>query len=212
MKKSLQNAISTWISAALLLVVGILCIVCENSDAQTGGNAANAISIIVGVVLVISASFGLILAVLVAKKVLNPATIAYGAILAAGIYFIVCKTLTGLLGVITDYAPFVILIMGILLVLDATLVLVLGLKAKRSGNEFILPVVLEYVIGAFAIVVGVLALPSVNVISKRLTILGIILIVYGVAMLGLGFLVFQGKQIKPSKKDEAITVDNNSNE
>ncbi len=205
MKKTLQTAITTWITAAIVLTVGILCIVAQNANGDVTSNAYDAISIVLGVTLIIVSALGLILNALVLKRTAAAETLVNGIILAAGIYLVVQKQAGYLLHVLTDYSAYVMLVIGCLFVVDAILVLVFGLKAKADKKVLIVPVLAEFILGAVAVVLGTLALPSVNVISKRLTILGIILITYALFLVAVGVLSFLGKD--PRKSNEAVDVE-----
>jgi hypothetical protein len=201
MKKSLQSAITTWVTAAIVLTVGILCIVAQNADGNAAGNAYDAISIVLGVTLIVVSTLGLVLNILVLKRAASAITLANGIILALGIYLVVEKTAAGLLYILTDYAAYVLTVVGALFVCDAILVLVFGLVKKADVKTILVPVCVEAIIGAVALVLGILALPSVNVIDKRLTIFGIILIVYALFLVFVGVFTFLGKSVRPEKKD-----------
>lgn len=204
MKKSLQSAITTWVTAAIVLTVGILCIVAQNADGNAAGNAYDAISIVLGVTLIVVSTLGLVLNILVLKRAASAITLANGIILALGIYLVVEKTAAGLLYILTDYAAYVLTVVGALFVCDAILVLVFGLVKKADVKTILVPVCVEAIIGAVALVLGILALPSVNVIDKRLTIFGIILIVYALFLVLVGVFTFLGKSVRPEKKNDAI--------
>ena len=204
MKKSLQSAITTWVTAAIVLTVGILCIVAQNADGNASGNAHDAISIVLGVTLIVVSTLGLVLNILVLKRAASAITLANGIILALGIYLVVEKTAAGLLYILTDYAAYVLTVVGALFVCDAILVLVFGLVKKADVKTILVPVCVEAIIGAVALVLGILALPSVNVIDKRLTIFGIILIVYALFLVLVGVFTFLGKSVRPEKKNDAI--------
>ena len=204
MKKTLQSAITTWVTAAIVLTVGILCIVAQNADGNAAGNAYDAISIVLGVTLIVVSTLGLVLNILVLKRAASAITLANGIILALGIYLVVEKTAAGLLYILTDYAAYVLTVVGALFVCDAILVLVFGLVKKADVKTILVPVCVEAIIGAVALVLGILALPSVNVIDKRLTIFGIILIVYALFLVLVGVFTFLGKSVRPEKKNDAI--------
>ena len=204
MKKSLQSAITTWVTAAIVLTVGILCIVAQNADGNAAGNAYDAISIVLGVTLIVVSTLGLVLNILVLKRAASAITLANGIILALGIYLVVEKTAAGLLYILTNYAAYVLTVVGALFVCDAILVLVFGLVKKADVKTILVPVCVEAIIGAVALVLGILALPSVNVIDKRLTIFGIILIVYALFLVLVGVFTFLGKSVRPEKKNDAI--------
>lgn len=202
MKKTLQSAITTWITAAIILTVGILCIVAQNADANSSGNAYEAISIVLGVTLIVVSALGLVLNALVLRRTAAAATLVNGIMLAGGIFLVVQKQAGNLLVLLTDYSAYVILVVGCLFVVDAILVLIFGLKAKMDKKALIIPVAAEFILGAVAVVLGTLALPTVNVISKRLTILGIILIVYSLFLVFVGVLALLGKS--PRKPNDVI--------
>ena len=204
MKKSLQSAITTWVTAAIVLTVGILCIVAQNADGNASSGAQDAISIVLGVTLIVVSTLGLVLNILVLKRAASAITLANGIILALGIYLVVEKTAAGLLYILTNYAAYVLTVVGALFVCDAILVLVFGLVKKADVKTILVPVCVEAIIGAVALVLGILALPSVNVIDKRLTIFGIILIVYALFLVLVGVFTFLGKSVRPEKKNDAI--------
>ena len=202
MKKNLQSAITTWITAAIVLVVGILCIVAQNAnDINTSADAANAISLVLGIAFIVVGSLGIILNALVLKRTATSETIADGIILAAGIFFVVQKTVADLIVILTDYVAYVLVVVGCLFALDAILIMVFGLVKKAKTKVWVIPCAIELLIGAVAIVLGVLALPSVNVIDKRFTIFGIILIVYGVFLALSGVFALLGKSLKTEKAE-----------
>ncbi len=202
MKKNLQSAITTWITAAIVLVVGILCIVVQNAnDINTSSDAANAISLVLGIAFIIVGSLGILLNTLVVRRTATSETIADGIILAAGIFFVVQKTVAGLIGLLTDYVPYVLVVVGCLFAVDAILIMVFGLVKKTETKVWVLPFAVELVIGTVALVLGILALPSVNVIDKRFTIFGIILIVYGVFLALSGLFTLLGKSLKSSNAE-----------
>ena len=184
--------------------VRFLCIVAQNADGNAAGNAYDAISIVLGVTLIVVSTLGLVLNILVLKRAASAITLANGIILALGIYLVVEKTAAGLLYILTDYAAYVLTVVGALFVCDAILVLVFGLVKKADVKTILVPVCVEAIIGAVALVLGILALPSVNVIDKRLTIFGIILIVYALFLVLVGVFTFLGKSVRPEKKNDAI--------
>ena len=196
MKKNSTQAITTWITAAIILVVGILCIVAENADYSSVYDAANAISIVLGVVLITVGSLGLLINLCFQKRLGNSQALSSGVILATGIFFIVEKSVAALIALLTNYVPYVLLVVGALLVLDAVVILVFALVKKNGVKDVLIPFVVELLIGGVALVLGILALPSVNVIDKRVTIFGIILIVYALFLCLSGVLSLLGKDLK----------------
>ena len=126
MKKTLQSAITTWVAALIVLTVGILCIVAQNTSGDVSGNAYDAISIVLGVALIVISTLGLVLNILLLKRAANAITLANGIILALGIFLVVEKTAGELLHILTNYAAYVLSVIGALFVCDAILVFVFG--------------------------------------------------------------------------------------
>lgn len=206
MKKELQTAITSWVSALIILVIGILCIVCEN--ATNGYNeTSNAISYILGISLIIVSSLGIGLNLYVFKKALVPPVIINGLILALGILIVDLKIATNLFYLIMNYASYVMLIIGIIGLADAIILLVINNKNNVDSNSYLTKVLIEGLISITAIILGILALPRVSVISKRLTILGILLIIYALAEVTLGVLAYNASKDN-IKNDNVIDVNN----
>lgn len=201
MKKTLQSAVTTWVTALIVLTVGILCIVAQNTEGDVSGNAYDAISIVLGVTLIVISTLGFVLNILLLKRSANAITLANGIILALGIFLVVEKTAGELLHILTNYAAYVLSVIGALFVCDAILVFVFGLVKKDDVHTFLVPVLFEAIIGITALVLGVLALPSVNVIDKRLTIFGIILILYSIFLAFASLFQFLGKSASQKKSD-----------
>ncbi|MCR5231664.1 MAG: hypothetical protein K6B64_03355 [Acholeplasmatales bacterium] len=200
MKKNLQVAITTWITAVIMLVIGILCIVAQNAtDYNAQSDAANAISLVLGIVFIIVGSLGIIINALLLKRTATATTIAAGVILAAGLFFVIQKTVVDLIRLLVDFVPYVLVVVGCLVILDAIIILVFGLVKKSNLKALIIPLAIELVIGIVALVLGILALPSVNVIDKRLTIFGILLIVYALFLAFTGVLTIMGKSLKANE-------------
>lgn len=199
MKKNVQVAVTTWLTAIIMIVIGILCIVAQNAtDYNAQSDAANAISMVLGIVFIIVGSLGIIINALLLKRTATSTTLSAGIILAAGLFFVIEKTVAELIALLTNFVPFLLVVIGSLVILDAILVLVLGLKNKQA-KAVVIPVVIEVVIGVVALVLGILALPSVNVIDKRFTIFGILLIVYALFLAFTGVLTIMGKSLKTNE-------------
>jgi hypothetical protein len=206
MKKNLQTAITTWITAALVLTIGILCCVAGGNN-ESSADAYKAISMVLGIALIIVSGLAIVLSCLVLKRTATAETLGEGITLAAGIYFVADTALGGtLLSVLVEYVPFILLVVGSLFVVDAILILVFGIVKKALAKAFIIPFAVELVIGAVAIVLGALALPSVDVITHgaKFIILGIILIVYAAFLILSGVLSLIGKNVKNSDVNENV--------
>lgn len=187
MSKNLINKISAVISAVVILVIGILCIIANN--AQEGNDAATAfegISLTLGIVFIVVSVLALALEItliVLAKggALLKASAIASGVLLALGIFFCANKTSAGtLLAMFLNFVPYVMVVIGGLLVLDAILTLVFGLMAKKETKAVVIVFVIKLVIGALAILLGALAMGDNWLGNNKFTIFGIILIIYAV--------------------------------
>lgn len=185
-----KKSISTWIVAAIILVVGILCIV---AGAQIGGDyeavmsaddTINAISLTLGIAFIVVGSLGIILALvgsLLAKKGFAAGVGVAGVVLAVGIWLVVTKSAGTLIGLLLSFVPYVLVVVGGVMVIDSTFKLVDGIKAKEVKKA--LPaVIVGYVVAAIAVVMGALCLADVIKGNVQLIIFGILVAIYAVFM------------------------------
>ena len=135
--KNLVEKISAIITAAVVLVIGILCIV-ANSAEEGSAEAFEGISLTLGIVFIIVAALALVfeIVLLVMAKgglLLKASAISSGVLLALGIFFVTNKTAAGtLLAMFLEFVPYVMIVVGSLLVLDAIFTLVFGLIKKEK--------------------------------------------------------------------------------
>lgn len=185
-----KKSISTWIVAAIILVVGILCIV---AGAQIGGDyeavmsaddTIKAISLTLGISFLVVGSLGIILALvgsIFAKKGFAAGVGVAGVVLAVGIWLVATKSAGTLIDLLLSFVPYVLVVVGGIMLIDATFKLVDGIKAKEVKKA--LPaVIVGYVVAAIAVVMGALCLADVIKGNVQLIIFGILVAVYAVFM------------------------------
>ena len=179
-----KKSISTWIKAAIVLTIGILVIVMGALLGKEGSaEAAEAISIVLGIVLLIVGSLALVFAVV--SGVLNKTSFAAagilaGLVLAFGISLVVGKYAAGLITLLVYIIPFLLIVLGAIIIGDSVFTMVLAIKAK---GKFIAQIV-AIVIGVIALVLGCLCVGNDPVIPQQaqLIVFGIVLVIYAALM------------------------------
>ena len=177
------NKISAIITSVVILVIGILCIVANSAE---DASAFEGISLTLGITFIIVSSVAILLEVVLlclAKGglLLKAAVLSAGVLLALGIFFVANKTSAGtLLAMFLEFVPYVMIVVGSLLVLDALFTLIFGLVNKEGLKGVIIVFAIKLVIGALAILLGALALGNNWLGNNKFLIFGIILIVYAV--------------------------------
>lgn len=176
-----KERLGKWVQAAIILVVGILCIV---AGAVLGGDnpldaqdALDGISLTLGITLIIVASLSLILAFVagfLAKKGFAAVAIPGAAILAIGISLCVAKYAATLITLLITVVPYLMLTIGAVILLDACFTF--GLAAKDKATKKALPAfIVGLVVAVLAIVLGALCVGNDPVIK-----FGVQLIVFGI--------------------------------
>ena len=173
----IKRSINKWINAAILLTLGILIII-MGSNTNASADSANAISVILGVIAIIIGSLALVLAIIagvVAKKSFATAGVSAGVTLALGISLVVGKYAAGLITLFLYVIPFLLVVLGAVVIADGIFTLVLALKAKASPVASIV----DIIVGLVALVLGCLCVGNTPVIpqSAQLVIFGIIVCV-----------------------------------
>ena len=173
-----RKSISKWIVSAVVLVIGILCIVAGAASGETSADAYTGISMTLGITLLVIAGLSLVVSLI--ATILSKGKVAFittaaasAATLATGIFFIADKYLgSTLIWIFLNYVPYFLLSVGVL-------VLVFGFANKDSKNA-IITAVFEFVMAAVVIVLGALMVGNDPVITKdvQIIIFGIVLIIY----------------------------------
>lgn len=177
-----KRSISKWISAAIVLTLGILIIVMGALAGKEGSeDAAQAISVVLGIVLIVVSSLALVLAIvggILAKTGFVAAGTVAGVTLALGISLVVGKYAAGLISLFLYIIPFLLIVVGAIIIADAIYTLVLAIIGK---NKFIAQII-SIVIGVVAVTIGCLCVGNDPVIpqSAQLIVFGIVLCLYAV--------------------------------
>lgn len=190
-----KERLAKWITAAIILVVGILCIVAGaamgGNDPEAAKGALDAISVTLGVILIIAGSLALVLAIVVAvlaKKGFAVVAIPGAAILAIGISLVVVKYAASLIGLLLTVIPYLLICIGAVIFADAVFNLVMGILGKDVKGVLV-GVIVGMVVGAVAIVLGALCIGNDPVIAygAQLIVFGIIVCLVAVLQVVLTF-------------------------
>ena len=202
-----KKSISTWIKAAIVLTVGILVIVMGALLGKEGGaEAAEAISVVLGVVLIIVGTLALVLAIVagvISKTGFAAAGMLAGLVLAFGISLVVGKYAAGLIILLVYIIPFLLIVLGAIIIGDAVFTMILAIKAK---GKFIAQIV-AIVIGVIALVLGCLCVNNAVIPPQaQLIVFGIVLVIYATLMvLGTFFKLPVAVVVIQEQKEEEVT-------
>ena len=195
-----QERLSKWIQAAIILVVGILCIVAgaklsgDSLEAMaTAQDTFDAISMVLGITMIVVGALALALAIFVAIKVGAGfvAVAAPGAILLAiGVSLVVAKYAMALINVIIIVVPYLLIALGAVVLAEGIFTLVKAIKAKKVKAALV-GVVVAFVIAIVAIVLGALCIGDDPVIKYNVQ-----LIVFGIVVVLVGLFQFLATFIK----------------
>lgn len=190
-----KERLGKWIEAAIILVVGILCIVAGamwgGKDPEAAQKALDGISQILGIVLVVVGSLAIVLGIVVAllaKKGFALVALPGGILLALGISLLVAKYAATLIMIILTVIPYLLLCVGGVFLIDAIFNLVFAIKDKRV-KPALAGIIFMMVLAVAAIVVGALCIGKNPVIgqSVQLIIFGIIVCLVACLMVLLTF-------------------------
>ena len=212
-----KERLAKWIQAAIILVVGILCIVAGaamgNNDGEAARNALDGISLTLGIIATIVGALALVLAIVVAviaKKGFAAAAIPGAALLAFGISLLpeYNRYAADLILILLRIIPFLLLCIGGVIFADAIFNLVMGI-VKRNVKGALVGVIVGMIVGAVAIVLGALCVGSDPVIKlgAQLIVFGIIVCLVAVLLVVLTFIklpdtVVAVVTVKEEKKEE----------
>lgn len=206
-----KERLGKWIQAAIILVIGILCIV---AGAAMGGNsweaaqdALDGISITLGVILIIVGALSLVLSIVVAiiaKKGFAAVAIPGAVILAFGISLVVAKYAATLLLILLTVIPYLLIAVGAVVLGDAIFNLITGI-VKKNVKAVLVGVIVAMVIGVAAIVLGALCIGEKPVIaqSAQLIVFGIIVCLVAALLVVLTFVKLPDAVVVVVKQDKA---------
>jgi hypothetical protein len=182
-----KKSMTKWTVSLIMLVVGILCIVAAAASGDASADAYTGISMTIGISLIVISSISILLALcgsILTKIPFAIAAIGSASTLALGILFVVDTTLGGtLIWLLLNYVPYLMIVAGAILAVDAILMIVFGITSKNTKAAFFAAIP-ELVISAITIVLGALMVGNDPVISKdaQLIIFGIIIILYSILL------------------------------
>ena len=220
-----KKSFNKWIISAVVLVVGILCIVAGASSGNASLDAYTGISMTIGISLIVVASLSVLLSL--CATILSKGDVSFGvtaigsaATLALGILFVVDNGLGGtLIWILLNYVPYLMLVAGSIVALDAILLLVFSL-AKKTLKVNLMSIIAGIIIAAITILFGALMVGNDPIISKnaQLIIFGIILILYALLLCAITFIpLFAAKTVitvavKDVTPEESTNDETNVNE
>lgn len=179
-----KKSLSKWITSILVLVIGILCIVAGanfSSSASGADSALDAISMVLGITLIVIASLSLAVSIVllfVTKKSLISSSIVAGLLLSVGIWFVVYKSAWGLISLTLSWVPLVLIVLGAILAADCVFNFVSIFKNKEY--KAIVTTTLITIVAVAAIVIGALCMNGTITSGAQLIILGIFMILEAV--------------------------------
>ena len=174
------DRLGKWIEAAIILTVGILCIVAGaswgNNNPSTAEAAITGINNTLGILLIVVGSLSLILAILVAvlvKKGFAAVALPGAALLAVGISIVAGQYAFSFIQILLYVVPFLLIALGAVVLGEAILEFSVAVKAKET-KAGVYGLIVGGVIAIAAIVLGALCVGNNPVISN-----GAQLIVFG---------------------------------
>ena len=182
-----RERLGKWITAAIVITVGILCIVAGaamgGNDISAASDSLDAISMVIGIILIIVGSLSTCLAILagvLAKKSFAAVALPGAFLLAIGISLVVAKYAASLIGLLLLVVPYLLIALGAVVLLDAIVTLVRAIIGKNAG-KVIVAFIVAAIIGVGAIVLGALCIGKDPVIKYgvQLIVFGIIVVLEG---------------------------------
>lgn len=182
-----RERLGKWITAAIVITVGILCIVAGaamgGNDISAASDSLDAISMVIGIILIIVGSLSVCLAILagvLAKKSFAAVALPGAFLLAIGISLVVAKYAASLIGLLLLVVPYLLIALGAVVLLDAIVTLVRAIIGKNAG-KVIVAFIVAAIIGVGAIVLGALCIGNDPVIKYgvQLIVFGIIVVLEG---------------------------------
>lgn len=195
-----KERLGKWIQAAIIIVIGILCIV---AGAKFSGNTLDVIasaqdtldgiSLTLGIVMIVVGSLSVCMALVVALMGAKgfAAVAAPGAmLLAVGVSLVVLKYAYTFIDLLLKVTPYILIAMGAVVILEVCFVLFRAIKSKEVKSALV-GVAFGLLVGAAAIVLGALCIGDDPVIKY-----GVQLIVFGIVVTLVGVFQFLGTFIK----------------
>ena len=206
-----RKKINYWITALVIALFGILFIVIGASD--NNQDVIRTLDIIIGVLFLIEGSVAILISILVKKRFVTPLSLSGAVSLSLGIYCLVTNGfITGLLALFLDYVPYLLLVLGCLLLLQAFLTFFLS--KKKNMPLF----VIQLVYGAIILTFGILGLTVFKDVDTKFIILGVIMCVFATYIIVASFipaaLILASVEVAESNNedlDEVEVIEENEN-
>ena len=165
-----RKKLNYWITAALLILFGVLFIVVGTKT--NNQKVIDTLDIIFGVLFLLEGSALILVSILIHKKFVSALSLAGALALSLGIYTFIESFIVKILAVILDFIPYLLIVVGSLMVLQALITYFLG--KKKSLPLFIV----QLVYGAIILTFGILGITVFKELDTKFIILGVILCVY----------------------------------
>ena len=165
----LKKKIGYWITAAFLILFGVLFIVLGTNYDQ---DVVNTLDIIIGVLFLIEGSAAILVSVLVKKQFVSPLSLSGAVSLALGIYCLVKSFINTFLTIFLDFVPYLLIVIASLMILQA--LLTFFLSKKKDLVLFIIQLVYGLIILTF----GILGITVFKDRDTKFIILGTIICLY----------------------------------
>lgn len=185
-----KRALPKWILAATVLTVGILLIVAGASYNESSVDAINAISTVMGAVLIAVGGLSLLLGIFATIKIKKNLAVlcAPGTLLVAiGISLVVVQFAGEIILILLRIVPYVLIAIGALIIADSIFNLIKILKTEEKKHAAL--TVPAFILGAISVILGALSIGQKPVIKEQaqIIILGILLILYALIIVLLTF-------------------------
>lgn len=180
-----SERLGKWISSAIVIVIGILCIVAgakfgSGSFDPSAVDTVKAISLTLGITMIVVGSLSLCLSLIVmlVTKGRGFVTVAIpGAfLLAVGISLVVHKYAFDLIMIIIRIVPFLLLTLGAVVLLDACFTLVRAIKEKKV-KAALFAIIFAFLLAVGSIVLGALCVGDNPVIKENVQLIVFVIIV-----------------------------------
>ena len=166
----IRKKLNYWITAALVILFGVLFIIVGTKTNNT--DVIKTLDIIFGVLFVLQGSCLILVSILVKKKFVTALSLLGALALSLGIYTFIESFIVKILAVVLDFIPYLLIVVGSLMVLQALITYFLG--KKKSLPLFIV----QLVYGLLILTFGILGLTVFKEIDTKFIIFGVILCVY----------------------------------
>ncbi len=211
----IRSKLNYWISAAFLLLFGILFIILGTKYEQ---KVLDTLDIILGVLFLIEGSAAILVSILLKKRFVSPLSLTGAVSLSLGIFCLVKTFIDTFLVDFLDFVPYLLVVVGSLMLLQALLTYFL------SKNKNLVTFIIQLAYAGIILAFGILCLTVFDKRETKFIILGAILCVYatyvviGSFMPELVILSMKEANLEPEDNEEAQEVEvmetevNNSNE